>query len=93
MQGSFLHIGVAKFEAVLAMFNFSEKSRGCSCTWPFNCKIQNVHCSQYPHVIAIIMIAVFFFRFCKALEKACVETVDSGAMTKDLAACIYGLSK
>lgn len=30
--------------------------------------------------------------FCKALEKACVATVDSGDMTKDLAACIYGLS-
>ena len=36
---------------------------------------------------------VTFFRFCKALEKACVATVDSGDMTKDLAACIYGLSK
>lgn len=34
-----------------------------------------------------------FLRFCKALEKACVDAVDSGAMTKDLAACIYGLSK
>ena len=35
----------------------------------------------------------FDFRFCKALEKACVESVDSGYMTKDLAGCIYGLSK
>lgn len=31
-------------------------------------------------------------KFCKALEKACVDAVDNGHMTKDLAACIYGLS-
>ncbi|EDO42142.1 predicted protein [Nematostella vectensis] len=31
-------------------------------------------------------------KFCKALEKACVDTVDQGKMTKDLAACIYGLA-
>ncbi|GIY21896.1 isocitrate dehydrogenase, mitochondrial [Caerostris darwini] len=30
-------------------------------------------------------------RFCKVLEKACVDTVDSGKMTKDLAGCIHGL--
>lgn len=29
-------------------------------------------------------------RFCQTLEKVCVETVESGKMTKDLAACIYG---
>lgn len=28
--------------------------------------------------------------FCLALEKVCVETVESGKMTKDLAVCIYG---
>lgn len=28
--------------------------------------------------------------FCKALEEVCVETVESGKMTKDLAVCIYG---
>ena len=28
--------------------------------------------------------------FSKALEAVCVETVESGKMTKDLAACIYG---
>lgn len=28
--------------------------------------------------------------FCKTLEKVCVETVESGKMTKDLALCIYG---
>ncbi|HEY6528337.1 MAG TPA: NADP-dependent isocitrate dehydrogenase [Cellvibrionaceae bacterium] len=28
--------------------------------------------------------------FCRALEEVCVETVESGKMTKDLAACIYG---
>ncbi|XP_076083477.1 isocitrate dehydrogenase [NADP], mitochondrial-like [Mytilus galloprovincialis] len=30
-------------------------------------------------------------RFATTLEKACVATVDSGKMTKDLAGCIYGL--
>jgi isocitrate dehydrogenase len=28
--------------------------------------------------------------FCHALEQVCVETVESGAMTKDLAVCIHG---
>ena len=28
--------------------------------------------------------------FCMALEQVCVETVESGKMTKDLAVCIYG---
>ncbi|MCX5734407.1 MAG: isocitrate dehydrogenase (NADP(+)) [candidate division NC10 bacterium] len=28
--------------------------------------------------------------FCATLEKVCVETVESGKMTKDLALCIYG---
>ncbi|MGZ3795302.1 MAG: isocitrate/isopropylmalate family dehydrogenase, partial [Pseudobdellovibrionaceae bacterium] len=28
--------------------------------------------------------------FAKTLEKVCVETVESGKMTKDLAVCIYG---
>lgn len=31
-------------------------------------------------------------RFATALEEACVECVDSGKMTKDLAACIHGLA-
>lgn len=30
-------------------------------------------------------------RFSQALEKACVDTVESGKMTKDLAGCIHGL--
>lgn len=30
-------------------------------------------------------------RFCHNLEDACVETVDAGMMTKDLAACVHGL--
>ena len=30
-------------------------------------------------------------RFATALETACVDTVDSGTMTKDLAGCIHGL--
>jgi isocitrate dehydrogenase len=28
--------------------------------------------------------------FCHALEHVCIETVESGKMTKDLAVCIYG---
>src|SRR5206468_4919695 len=28
--------------------------------------------------------------FCHALEQVCVETVESGKMTKDLAVCIHG---
>lgn len=28
--------------------------------------------------------------FCKTLERVCVETVESGKMTKDLAVCIHG---
>lgn len=32
-------------------------------------------------------------RFSQTLEKVCVETVESGIMTKDLAGCIHGLSK
>lgn len=29
-------------------------------------------------------------KFCNALEQVCVETVESGKMTKDLAVCIHG---
>lgn len=32
-------------------------------------------------------------RFAQTLEKVCVETVESGTMTKDLAGCIHGLAK
>lgn len=32
-------------------------------------------------------------RFAQTLEKVCVQTVEGGAMTKDLAGCIHGLSK
>ncbi|RZM26400.1 MAG: NADP-dependent isocitrate dehydrogenase, partial [Pedobacter sp.] len=28
--------------------------------------------------------------FCHALEQVCIETVESGKMTKDLAVCIHG---
>lgn len=28
--------------------------------------------------------------FCKALEQVCIETVESGQMTKDLALCVHG---
>jgi len=30
-------------------------------------------------------------KWCTSLEKACVDTVDGGRMTKDLAGCIHGL--
>lgn len=30
-------------------------------------------------------------QFANALEQACVDCVESGRMTKDLAACIHGL--
>ena len=32
-------------------------------------------------------------RWCQTMEKACVDTIDSGKMTKDLAGCIYGIKK
>ncbi len=32
-------------------------------------------------------------RFCRRLEKSCIETVDHGKMTKDLAGCIHGIKK
>jgi isocitrate dehydrogenase len=28
--------------------------------------------------------------FCQTLEKVCIEVVESGKMTKDLAVCIHG---
>ena len=34
-----------------------------------------------------------FLRFSQILERVCVETVESGVMTKDLAGCIHGLPK
>lgn len=30
-------------------------------------------------------------KFCHSLEAACIETIDGGQMTKDLAGCIHGL--
>lgn len=32
-------------------------------------------------------------RFAQTLEKVCIQTVESGTMTKDLAGCIHGLAK
>jgi isocitrate dehydrogenase len=29
-------------------------------------------------------------RFCETLERSCIETVENGKMTKDLAVCIHG---
>jgi isocitrate dehydrogenase len=31
-------------------------------------------------------------RFCSALESVCVETIEAGFMTKDLAICIKGMN-
>lgn len=31
-------------------------------------------------------------RFCHALESVCVETIEAGYMTKDLAICIKGMN-
>ncbi|KAL5960515.1 Isocitrate dehydrogenase NADP mitochondrial, partial [Taenia solium] len=31
--------------------------------------------------------------FCGRLERACIETIESGKMTKDLALCVYGSAK
>lgn len=31
--------------------------------------------------------------FCEALEAVCIETIESGFMTKDLAICIKGMDK
>lgn len=30
-------------------------------------------------------------RFTRCLERSCIETVESGVMTKDLAGCIHGI--
>lgn len=32
-------------------------------------------------------------RFSQLLEKSCVDVVDSGKMTKDLAICVYGMKE
>ena len=31
--------------------------------------------------------------FCRALEAVCIETIEAGHMTKDLAICIKGMAK
>ena len=31
-------------------------------------------------------------KYCHALEETCIETIESGFMTKDLAICIKGMS-
>ena len=31
--------------------------------------------------------------FAKALEQTCIDTIQAGAMTKDLAGCIKGIQK
>ena len=32
-------------------------------------------------------------RWSNLLEKACVDTIEAGKMTKDLAGCIHGIKK
>lgn len=39
-----------------------------------------------------INLSSFFIRFADDLEAACVETVENGQMTKDLAITIYGMA-
>jgi isocitrate dehydrogenase len=34
----------------------------------------------------------FQTKFCHALEETCIETIEAGFMTKDLAICIKGMS-
>jgi isocitrate dehydrogenase len=34
---------------------------------------------------------ICFSSFANTLEKACVDTIEDGKMTKDLAICIHGL--
>lgn len=41
----------------------------------------------------LLIMSLLIFRFSQTLERVCVETVESGTMTKDLAGCIHGLSK
>jgi isocitrate dehydrogenase len=45
--------------------------------------------THFDHLIIIQI----FIRWSHLLEKACVDTVESGKMTKDLAGCIHGLKK
>lgn len=40
---------------------------------------------------ALTHACILRLRFCTALEAACVDCVDDGKMTKDLAGCIHGL--
>jgi Isocitrate dehydrogenases len=42
-------------------------------------------------VCLYIQFIIYVCRFALNLEEACVECVDSGKMTKDLAGCIHGL--
>lgn len=42
-------------------------------------------------LVDIQLFILFLKRFSEQLEKACVDCVESGNMTKDLAACIHGL--
>lgn len=34
--------------------------------------------------------SIVFLRFAQALEDVCIETIEAGAMTKDLALCVKG---
>lgn len=49
--------------------------------------------SHFLHFLLIILYMSVSCRFALTLEKVCVDTVESGVMTKDLAGCIHGLSK
>ena len=49
------------------------------------------YCLFYSFICSFIHLFVFLFiNFCLTLENVCIETVESGKMTKDLAVLIHG---
>ena len=46
---------------------------------------------KYVSVLPFPTNFLFPRRFAQSLEQACIDVVDSGKMTKDLAGCIHGL--
>lgn len=58
----------------------------------YRCLVWEVGPTRYPS-LHNSLILLTSYRFAQTLEKVCVDTVESGAMTKDLAGCIHGLNK
>jgi len=67
----------------------------CVIPWPWNPSAAVVRSSLVVVCVLIWLLSPHntsvTLRYCHLMEKACVDTVDSGKMTKDLAACIHGL--